>query len=127
VEDRIVGSEPEPDGEFLTAADILGASDEEIRIVEVPEWGGKKIRMRTLTAGESGEFMSLASDKAKQGEAPLYILMMSLVDEAGRRLFKKADIETLKKRSLKVVMRIQDIAMDLNGLTDKAKEAAKNA
>lgn len=112
---------------LLTAEDILGMVDEEFRVVEVPEWGGRKIRLRTLTAGESAEFTALAADKTRQGEAPVHLLMLSACDESGKRLFKRNDMEVLKRRSLKAVMRLQDIAMDLNGLTEKAKEAAKNA
>jgi len=110
----------------LTADDILAASDLEIREVHVPEWNGS-VYMRVLPADEGLELNEkmLALSKEKGHEAIFLLLASSLVTSAGERLFTAPDqIARLRSRSQKVLIRLQKIALTLQGWSEE--EPVKN-
>lgn len=111
--------------QFIDRGAILSASDVEYKEVNVPEWGGT-VRLRSLSALESQTFAENFKKGDKDGQVRLII--MSAVDEHGDPLFTEADIAALQKKSMKVVLRLQNAAMELNGLRDAkvAVEEAKN-
>jgi hypothetical protein len=113
------------DKKFLTAAEILGAQDVEIREVDVPDWGGT-VRLRTITAEEMA---SLSSDTKKESSV-VALLVIAAVDEDGKALFTANDFSALKKKSLRPFLQLQKIVGEMNGLNDlqKGKELveAKN-
>lgn len=107
---------------LLTAEEILAASDLATVDVEVPEWGGT-VRLRQLSAGETITFSEAASGNKKLGTVKL--IAMSAVDESGNRLFTDKQVEALKSKSIKIFVKLQKIALELNGFTEK-EEALKN-
>jgi len=107
----------------LSAADIIETSDQQIIEVECPEWGGS-VSLRSLTAGEAMTFVDAFKDNKKDG--PVRLLVMTAVNEEGKPLFTLDDLEKLKGKSLKVLMRLQKAAMEMNGLGDQGKTEAKN-
>lgn len=108
---------------LLSAADILAKDDVEVVDVEVPEWGGT-VRLQGLTGAEAAHFVDVIA-KDKSGSA-VKIVAMSCVDENGYKLFSEEQVERLKEKSLKALMRLQREAMRLNGLTEEALAATKN-
>jgi hypothetical protein len=108
---------------LLSAADILGAEDLVPVEVDVPEWGGT-IRIRPLSAAEALTFIE--SLKKRQEEGAMRILIASAIDAAGKQLFTEADVHRLKAKSLRALMRVQNAAMQLNGLSEAAAATAKN-
>jgi hypothetical protein len=110
------------DKKFLTAAEILGAQDVEIREVDVPDWGGT-VRLRTITAEEMA---SLSSDTKKESSV-VALLVIAAVDEDGKALFTANDFSALKKKSLRPFLQLQKIVGEMNGLDDlkKGKELAE--
>jgi hypothetical protein len=109
-----------PETRQLSADDILGADDLEIKAVEVPEWKGV-VHLRVLPAGEglalNDQMQALA--KEKQHEAIFLLLGACLVDSAGARMFTTdAQIEKLRTRSQKVLIRLQKAALQLQGWTE---------
>ena len=76
----------------------------------------------------TGEQVAEFTEEAKKDKsaAAVMVLAFSAVDEAGQRLFSKADVSQLKKKSLKAIMRAQKEAMKLNGLDDETQAATKN-
>lgn len=106
---------------------VKSAVDVEFRDVDVPEWGGT-LRLRTLTAEEAMQFAE-GDGKFGHREAALRVIMLCAIDEKGDRIFSDEDLPMLRKRSMKIILRVQRVAMELNGLGDfkKEQEAAKNA
>ena len=111
----------------LTAADIFAAHDEEIKEVEVPEWGGV-VYVKGMTGAERDRyektFMEWREKKGKLTNMRASMLVMCLVDENGRRLFtsSSSDIEALGAKSAKVLDRLWDVARDMCGMTTEDVE-----
>jgi len=101
---------------FLAAQDVLTVEDIETVVVDVPEWGGS-IRLRALNGEEAIEFAESIKGDSKSASAR--IVVRCAVDENGLRIFKDADVDTLKKKSMKSLMRLQKVAMQINGLTEE--------
>lgn len=108
---------------FLTAKEIREAQDVETRVVDIPEWGGA-IRLKMLTGEEAVEFSESIKEGDRSGAAR--IVARSAVDENGKRLFSDDDIDVLKHKSLKALLRAQKVAMEMNGLTEEVKKITKN-
>ncbi len=107
---------------------ILNAKDTHSEVVEVPEWGGH-VCIRAMTGTERDDFRAAIEGKEAslvgKFEAPL--LALTLVDEEGNRLFSIDDVEGLRAKSAKVLDKLTQIAMRVNGMTEEAQEeAAKN-
>lgn len=109
---------------ILTAADILQADD--IRTVDVltPEWGGA-VRIRSLTANEAIEFARSQTNK-KENTSAIDIVVLSAIDEDGEKLFTHEQIDALRKKSFRPIIQIQEKALEINGMSIKAHEKAKN-
>ena len=118
---------------FLTREQILGASDIQTETVAVPEWGGD-VLVRGLTGKERDDFeggllqgkgkartMSLAQFRAK-------LVALSVVDEAGKRMFSTGDVEWLGSKSAAALSRVAEVAARLSGLSDEdVEEMTKNS
>lgn len=105
---------------MLSAEDILGVQDIQFRDVFVPEWNGI-VRLRTLTAEEA---ISYAGDR-KRDDFAVQILLRSAVSEDGKPLFTDSDLEKLKKKTLRAIIKLQNVALELNGLAEE-KQTTKN-
>lgn len=118
-------AKPEP--KQLSATDILAAQDLEILAVDVPEWNGS-VNLRVLPADEGLALNEELQDlqKAKNPADAIFLLLGAcMVDTAGKRLFStKESVQSLKSRSIKVLLRLQKIALQLQGWEDEAP--AKN-
>lgn len=108
---------------YLSASDILDAKDIETVEVEVPEWNGV-VRLRALSGEEALRFIELVQ-KDKTGAA-LKIVALCAVDETGAQLFSPEQVEQLKTKSLRAIMRLQNVALRINGLSEAAPVEAKN-
>ncbi len=120
---------------LLDRGAILGAQDLKTEDVAVPEWGGT-VRVRCLTAAErdayEASFLSFKDGKVAQNPdamAKVRARMVSLtvVGEAGERLFTDADVAALAGKSAAAVNRVFEVAQRLNKVTDEdVKELAGN-
>ena len=111
---------------ILNGTQILEAADRRHHDIEVPEWGGN-VRVLVLSGRERERFEreSLGEDgKASPGFRQL-LLVRTLVNEAGDRLFAEGDMDLLAEKSGAVLSRLFDIAMDVNGFSKKAEETAR--
>lgn len=126
----------------LTAKDILNASDIEIELVEVPEWGGS-VWVKGMTGAERDKYeadmfpisVRERSDREKKfGESkPLNLTdlraklcSMTICNEKGVRLFTEKDIKALTKKSAAGLQRVFVVAQRLSGITDEdIKEMAE--
>lgn len=111
----------------LSAAAILAAEDRPIVDVDVPEWGGE-VALRAMSAAAAIDFLEeTQTGNAKKTDGMVKIIQQCAVDESGRALFTVEDLEKLREKSLPVLLRLQDAALKLNGLTLVGSEApAKN-
>ena len=109
---------------FLTAAEILEADDLKIVEVDVPEWGGV-VRLRPMSAEEVIAFNEVNKDASKK-HAAVRVTATCLVNEDGTPMFTQAQIDKLSKKSLAAFMKIQRVAMKINGLDDKEIKEVKN-
>lgn len=112
-----------------SADDIFGADDSELTAVEVPEWK-RTIYLRVLPAGEGldlNEKMQ-ALTKERSTDAMFLLLGACVVDAKGALIFTDEDkIQRLRTRNQKVLLRIQQAALRLQGWLPEEVVAAKNA
>ena len=113
---------------FLNKAEILAIDDLKYEDIEIPEWGGAWVRVRSLNASERDHFESSTivrngrkvSTNLENIRARLCLLC--LIDEEGNRLFDEGDTFPLGGKSASALDRIFTVAQKLNGLRDSDVE-----
>jgi len=115
---------------FLSKDQILAAEDLPRREAAVPEWGGG-VWLRTMTGAERDAFEAslLAGADGDRNLANLRarLLVRTLVDAKGNRLFADDDAGLLGEKSAAVLDRLFAIAQEINGLrAADVEELAKN-
>lgn len=119
---------PAPPPKLLTAEEIIAADDIKTEVVEVPEWGGA-VTLRMMSGAEAVEFVkAVQADKtgASTSQA-IKIVGLSAVDGEGKPLFSEHQLRLLQKKSLKALMRLQNKALEINGLSAEEGEKTKKA
>lgn len=107
----------------LSRDQILKADDLAIEQVEVPEWGGT-VLVRGLTGEERDMYeQSLVEGRGKNAQMNLRnarakLVVLCVVDEAGKPLFQRADVAVLGRKSAAALDRIFEAAKRLSGLSD---------
>jgi hypothetical protein len=109
---------------FLTAKEILEVNDLQVTVVDVPEWGGS-VRLRPMTAEEAIEYNETGDPSSKK-HAAVRLAALCIVDEDGDPMFTPDQVAVLSKKSLAAFMRVQRVAMEINGLNTKGAAEAKN-
>lgn len=119
---------------FLNKAEILAIDDLKFEDVQIPEWGGAWVRVRTLQANERDRFeASTVQRNGKKVTTNLdniraRLCLLCMVDENGERLFQEEDTFPLGGKSAAALDRIFTVAQRLNGLRDEdVEELAKNS
>jgi hypothetical protein len=114
----------------LTRDQILESSDLKTVTVEVPEWGGS-VLVRSMTGADRDAFEQTLTKKDEKGARVSDVsnlreklTAMTVVDEAGNRLFSESDVQALAKKSAAALTRIADAAQVLNGMTAAAEDSA---
>jgi hypothetical protein len=133
VEDPKPNPEPEPAASpvpvavkrYLTATEILTATDIVTVEVDVPEWGGI-VRLRSLSSDEATAFVEAHKTKA-QTLVGNKLVARCAVDENDKPLFTEAQVDMLKTKSVKAILRLQTVALEINGMGKDAEAKAKNA
>lgn len=104
---------------------ILDADDIELVPVKVPEWKGS-VLVRPLSGTERDEYEASNLRERKNGTTRLNLrnararlVQMCVVDADGRRLFSKADIDRLGRKSASALDRIAEVARDASGITEE--------
>ena len=107
----------------LTRDTILECTDLRIEEVQVPEWGGS-VFVRELTGNERDQYeASLLTLRGTSASLHLQnarakLVVMSAVDEEGKRLFSMADVAALGKKSAAALDRLATVASKLSGLSE---------
>ena len=118
----------------LTKDQILEANDLQSESVHVQEWGGD-VLVRTMTgadrdAFESSMITTLADGTRKPNMANMRakLVALTVVDEAGNRVFDVSDVDRLALKSASALERVFNAAQRINGLGLQAEaDAAKNS
>lgn len=111
---------------------ILQAQDIQVAQVAVPEWGGS-VYVRGLTGAERDTFEQRCMDSRKGRQINIkglktLLVVMSVVDAEGQKMFAPKDAEALQAKSARPIERIYKAASDLSGLTDDdVEELTKNS
>jgi len=108
---------------------ILSAQDAEMKKVHVPEWGCD-VWIRAMSGADRDKWeQSLTNNKGETDitNARAKLVVFTVVDEKGDRIFSDEDILLVGQKSAKVLTRLSNVATKLNGLTsDDVEEARKN-
>ena len=109
---------------------ILEANDLKTEVVEVAEWGGS-VNVRTMTgadrdAFEASLFVMQADGTRKPSVANMRprLAALTIVDDAGNRMFAEADVEALARKSAAALEKVCVVAQRLNGIGWQAEDAA---
>ena len=118
--------------QYLTREQILQADDLKTESVEVVEWGGM-VLMRGLTGTErdalEGSMIEIRgkSRQLKLENIRAKLVAMTIVDEAGKRLFSDEDVRELGHKSASALQRVFEVAQRLSGLrAEDVEELVKN-
>ncbi len=118
----------------LTKDQILEAVDLKNETVDVPEWNGV-VRVRTMTGADRDAFeasmiTTLADGTRKPNMTNMRakLVALTVVDDAGNRVFDVSDVDRLALKSAAALERVFNAAQRINGLGAQAEEvAAKNS
>lgn len=106
---------------MLTAEKILAAQDTDAPIkVDIPEWGGGAF-LRVMSGAERDQWELIAEAgirKKTTANVRASLLIATLCDENGKRLFGHGQADALGKKSSIVIDRLFDIAQKLNKLKE---------
>lgn len=111
---------------------ILAAEDIRKEIVEVPEWGGIKIEMRSLTGGDRARILETSVDALGNVSLtrvyPEMVIASAFDPETGERVFDDSDKDGLMAKNAVAIDRLAVTATRLSGLNEEAvDEAGKNS
>jgi hypothetical protein len=113
---------------FLSRDAIRGLSDVKSEEVCIPEWDNAYVMVRGMTGAERDAFeQSNIVGKGKNRDVNLRnyrakLVIWSVVDEDGKRLFTDADAEWLGDKSAAALSRIVDVASRLSGISEQDVE-----
>jgi hypothetical protein len=120
--------------QYLSAEQILGASDLDYEDVEVPEWGGT-VRVREMPGTERDKFESqfVGKDGASVRMEGLEgfrsrLAAATIVDKDGKQVFRSVvEAKRLGEKSAAALQRVCDVAMRLSKMDEAdIKELAGN-
>lgn len=106
---------------------IASAKDLKRETVFVEEWGGDVIVSEMDgTARDAWEQELANREKGQNLKNPrARLVVATLVDEQGQRIFADQDIDVVGSKSAKALDKVCKVAMRLNGLGSQDLEAAK--
>ncbi len=106
---------------LLTADGILAAQDTDAPVkVKIPEWGGDAY-LRVMGGAERDQWELIAEagiKKKTHANIRASLLVATLCDKDGKRLFGNGQSDALGKKSSIVIDRLFDVAQKLNKLKE---------
>ena len=99
------------------AEDILGIDDNHLETVNVPEWK-RDISIRNMSGTERDEWENsiLVNGKVSHENLRAKLLVKTLCDEHGNRLFSDQQAPALGQKNAAVLDRLFDISKRVNGI-----------
>jgi hypothetical protein len=122
---------PKPDLQLVEDAEaILATEDAKFETVQVPEWNCA-VRIRSMTGEERDAFeSSIAGDGKKLNTQNIRakLVMLTVVNAKGERVFNREQIERLGKKSAAALNRVYEASAKLSAITKAdVEELAKNS
>lgn len=111
-----------------TNEELKALNDAETMNIVVPEWGDIRLRLRSLTVADRSIIARKVDELEKAGtigEIAVWYVILSAVDDNGKRRFTDADAAWLKTKRHSVIDRIAQQVRQLSFFTDD--EAKKNS
>lgn len=111
----------------LTRDQILQADDKVTEEVSVPEWNGE-VTVRNLTGKERDEYEAGIAIQTRNGvkvnlaQARAKLLVKTIIDDKGERVFTEKDINALGDKSAQALQRVFEVASRLSGLSKEDVE-----
>ena len=112
----------------LSAVDILGADDRKLMEVSVEEWGGS-VFLKVMSGTDRNEIERVWNENENQPslDMALQLLVITLVDADGNRLFTEEQTKGLIDKSSAVLQRLMMLSLRHNGMDQKSlDDALKN-
>jgi hypothetical protein len=101
---------------------ILGTNDLPSEVVEVPEWDAK-VRVRGMTAREKDAFVAqitnLSTGEMSWQNATALLIVRTVVDDDGQRVFSDADADALGEKSAAATQRLFNVAQRLSAFSEE--------
>lgn len=109
---------------FSNADEIFGSYKLKVEKIKVRGWGDKQVGIQALSAGD----MLTAEKKGKNDDylLTLHLIIASVVDEKGNKIFNDSHIEKLKGLPLESVLDLGNKIKHLNKDDVEIEELAKN-
>jgi hypothetical protein len=109
---------------LLSLDDILGIDDVTYETVAVPEWGGREVRLVSLSGEERNRIAVAMRAHAKklrsEEEAAIYfqarIILASMVDGEGTHIGDQSQAPALMKKNGAALTRLFTVAQRLSGI-----------
>ena len=118
---------------LLSRDQIQNANDVQREHVTVPEWGGDVI-VQGLNAKERDDYeatilrMNGTDAKVNLANARVKLVVRTVVDEAGHKMFSAEDVNWLAQKSAAAIERVYAVASRLSGISKSdLDELAKNS
>jgi len=93
--------------------------------MDVPEWGGT-VFVSEMTGTELGQWQKIARDPEREDiDSVIALAIFTISDEDGNRLFDMNNMEDLKRKGIQVFLRLQNVALRINKLTDSDMDELK--
>ena len=109
---------------MLTKEQILGATDREFAVIDVPEWGGL-VRIGSMSAYARDKYERAYSD-ISEGRTDLsiraHLVAACVVDESGELLFTAEDVKALGQKSGAALSALFIACVKLNAMGGKDQE-----
>jgi hypothetical protein len=130
------------ENEYFSKEEIIGANDLICEDVPVPEWGGKKVRVKMLSALEKDVFeneqfsVRVVNGKTRvdmhfENKSARLAARCMIHPVTGERLFSDDEVLLLAKKSAVALQRVVKVAERLSGFSSKdvkdMADALKNA
>lgn len=103
---------------------ISSVKDYKLEPVKVPEWD-TTVYLREITVAERSKLLAKFETPRTESDAYAHILLHSLCDENGTRVFSDDEFDTLASKNAKVIDRLSKQALKLNAINAEAVEDAK--
>lgn len=107
--------------------EILKKNDLKRQKITIDEWG-VDLYIREMDGDERYEISEKVSDNPTQKEIfdmSMDIVIWTCEDENGNRIFREEDKAELKKKSIGALRKLQEAAMEINGMGEIAVEENK--
>ena len=111
---------------FRSAEEILVTEDIETVDVYVPEWD-TLVKLRSLSGLEAEKFVAAFPPGERKTTSAVHIVALCAIKEDGTPLFTSTQVEELKKKSLRAIMRLQKEVLRINGLSEEGLKDTKNS